>query len=70
MEGYRGKPPADLAALEDVVLRVGTLVDARPEIVELDCNPVIASPAGATVVDARVRIAPTTPPAPDPALRS
>jgi acetyl coenzyme A synthetase (ADP forming)-like protein len=69
LEGYRGKPPADLAALEDVVLRVGTLVDAHPEIVELDCNPVIAGPASAIVVDARVRIAPTAPPAPDPALR-
>jgi acetate---CoA ligase (ADP-forming) len=70
LEGYRGEPPVDLAAVEDVVLRVGALVDRYPEIVELDCNPVIAHPDGAIVVDARIRIAPTAPPAPDPALRS
>jgi acetate---CoA ligase (ADP-forming) len=69
LEGYRGEPPVDLAALAGVLLRVGALVDAHPEIVELDCNPVIAHPDGAIVVDARVRIAPTAPPAPEPALR-
>ena len=69
LEGYRGEPPVDLAALEDVVLRVGALVEAHPEIVELDCNPVIVTPGGAVVADARVRVAPSAPPAPVPALR-
>jgi acetate---CoA ligase (ADP-forming) len=69
LRGARGEPPVDLPALEQVVLRVGALVDAHPEIVELDCNPVIADPGGAVVVDARVRVRPAVPTAPAPALR-
>jgi hypothetical protein len=67
--GGGGSPPADLPALEQVVLRIGALVDAHPEIAELDCNPVIAHPGGAVVVDARVRVIPAAPRAPVPALR-
>lgn len=70
LKGARGEPPVDLLALEQVVLRIGALVDAHAEIVELDCNPVIAHPGGAVVVDARVRVAPAAPAAPAPALRS
>ena len=69
LEGYRGSEPVDVEALEDVVLRVSGLVDAHPEVVELDCNPVVVHPGGAVVVDARVRVAPSAPPAPTPALR-
>lgn len=69
LRGARGEPPADLAALEQVVLRVSALVEAHPEVAELDCNPVIAHPGGALVVDARVRVAPVRPPGPTPALR-
>ena len=58
LEGYRGSPPADVAAVEDVVVRVAALAAAHPEIAELDCNPLIAGPHGAVVVDARVRVAP------------
>jgi acetate---CoA ligase (ADP-forming) len=61
LDGYRGRLRADLAALEDAVVRLAALADAHPEIAELDCNPVIAGPDGAVIVDARVRIA--TPPA-------
>jgi acyl-CoA synthetase (NDP forming) len=56
LDGFRGAPLADLAALEDVVVRVSALAAAHPEIAELDLNPVIASPGGAVVVDARVRV--------------
>ena len=48
--------PSISAALEDVVVRIGALAAAHPEIAELDLNPVIASPTGAVVVDARVRV--------------
>jgi len=61
LDGYRGRPKADVAALEDVVLRVSALVEAHPEIAELDCNPVIVGPNGAVIVDARVRVAPVAP---------
>jgi acetyl coenzyme A synthetase (ADP forming)-like protein len=64
LDGYRGAPVADLAAVEDVVLRMSAMAAAHPEIAELDANPLIASPAGALIVDARVRIA--APPEPRP----
>ena len=57
LDGWRGAPRADLAALEDLLLRVGMLADKHPEIAELDCNPVIAGPEGAVIVDIRVRVA-------------
>jgi acetyl coenzyme A synthetase (ADP forming)-like protein len=56
LRGYRGSPPADEAALVDVVLRTSGLLAACPEIIELDLNPVIVTPSGATVVDARIRV--------------
>jgi acetate---CoA ligase (ADP-forming) len=68
LDGYRGEPPADVAALEDVLLRISALAAAHPEIVELDCNPVLVGTSGATVVDARVRVAPPPPPRPYPSL--
>ncbi len=58
--GYRGSAPVDVDALEDVVLRVGLLADTLAEVSEMDCNPVIVTPDGATVVDVKVRLAPTT----------
>src|SRR6266511_5034793 len=56
LDGWRGAPKADLAALEDLLLRIGALADNHPEIAELDCNPVIAGPDGAVIVDVRVRV--------------
>ncbi|HEX8803496.1 MAG TPA: acetate--CoA ligase family protein, partial [Acidimicrobiales bacterium] len=46
------------ATLEDLLLRVGALVEEAAEVVALDLNPVILSATGAAVVDARVRVAP------------
>ncbi|MBV9578496.1 MAG: acetate--CoA ligase family protein [Chloroflexi bacterium] len=51
----------DIAAVEQLVLCIAALVDDHPCIAELDCNPVIATPTGATVVDARIRIEPPAP---------
>jgi acyl-CoA synthetase (NDP forming) len=56
LEGYRNGSRADVAALEGVLLRVSAMVEAHPEIVEIDCNPVVVLAEGAVVVDARVRI--------------
>jgi acyl-CoA synthetase (NDP forming) len=61
LDGYRGRPPADLASVRDLILRVGALAAAHPAVAELDLNPVIAGPAGALVVDARVRLEVTGP---------
>jgi acyl-CoA synthetase (NDP forming) len=68
LDGYRGAPVADVAALEDVVVRIGALAAAHPAIAELDLNPVVVSPTGAVAVDARVRVARVAPPPPFPAL--
>ena len=64
LDGYRGAPRADVAALEDLLLRVSALVEAHPTIAELDCNPVKVLPDGVVVVDARIRVEPATPPLP------
>jgi acetyltransferase len=56
LRGFRGTPAADEAAFVRLLLRVSQLLHACPEIQELDLNPVIVLPAGAVVVDARVRV--------------
>jgi acyl-CoA synthetase (NDP forming) len=68
LEGYRGSPPLDVGALEDVIVRLGALAAAHPEVIELDCNPVIVQRQGAVIVDARVRVAPPAPRTAWPAL--
>lgn len=62
LTGFRGAQPADLDALEDLILRVSTMATAHAEIAELDLNPVIAGPDGAVAADARIRIVPPPPP--------
>jgi acetyl coenzyme A synthetase (ADP forming)-like protein len=54
LQGVRGAPPADLRALEDVLLRVSRLAEDFPAIAELDVNPLLAFGDGAVAVDARV----------------
>ena len=56
LDGYRGAAPTDVAALENVLLRVSALVEAHPEVVEMDLNPLIVHPQGVVAVDARVRL--------------
>ena len=70
LDGYRGARPCDVAAIEDVLLRVSAMVEAHPEIVELDCNPLIVTFDQALIVDARVRVEAAEPPAPMPSLRA
>ena len=56
LEGTRGEAGVDLAAIEDMLLRVSRLVADHPSIVEMDLNPVFARPDGATAVDVRIRV--------------
>jgi acyl-CoA synthetase (NDP forming)/GNAT superfamily N-acetyltransferase len=58
LAGFRGAPPADVAAVADVIARLAALAAAHPEVREVDANPVIAGPDGAVIVDLRVRVAP------------
>jgi acetyltransferase len=56
LDGVRGQPPADKAAIIDALLRVGQLVQDFPEIVELDINPLMVYPQGqgAIAIDMRL----------------
>jgi acetyltransferase len=56
LDGIRGAPPVDFAALVDVLLRLSQLALDVPEIAELDINPLLAFADGVVAVDARVLI--------------
>jgi acyl-CoA synthetase (NDP forming) len=56
VRGFRGAPPADTGSLVDLVHRLAVLAEDRPEVAELDLNPVIALPDRCVAVDARVRL--------------
>ena len=54
LQGVRGQPPADLAALERLILQVSAFLTEHPDIAELDLNPVFAYEDGVIAVDARI----------------
>jgi len=56
VDGFRGGPSADRAALMDLLLRLSLLGEAVPEVAELDLNPVLAFPEGCLAVDVRVYV--------------
>jgi acetate---CoA ligase (ADP-forming) len=58
LDGFRGGPVADRAALTDILLRVSQMVHDLPEIQEMDINPLVALEPGrgAIAVDARIRV--------------
>ena len=60
LDGVRGKPPVDKAALVDALLRVGQLVVDFPEIAEMDINPFIVYEQGhgGVAIDMRLVIKP------------
>ena len=53
---FRGKPAIDMAALEEILLRVSEMVCELPALKEMDINPLIVDEHGAITVDARVMI--------------
>jgi acyl-CoA synthetase (NDP forming) len=57
LDAFRGRPAIDRDAVADLVVHVASLALARPDIVEADLNPVIASDEGAVIVDALVVLA-------------
>ena len=56
LDGFRGAPKSDIRAVEDVLLRVSVMVEAHPEIAEMDLNPLVVQPDAAIAVDARIRL--------------
>jgi acyl-CoA synthetase (NDP forming) len=54
LNGIRGKPPVDKNAICDLIMTVSEIIEAYPQIREIDLNPVIACEKSLTVVDARI----------------
>jgi len=54
LEGYRGQEPADISALEELIVKVSQFVEQHPEVKELDLNPIFAYRDSAVAVDARI----------------
>jgi acetyltransferase len=57
LQGYRDRPPADIDAVADALVRLSYLIARHPEIRELDVNPLLADDGGIIALDARVSIA-------------
>lgn len=54
LDGFRGRPPADKEAIENLILKTAEFVIKYDKISEFDMNPVFALKKGATIVDARI----------------
>jgi acetate---CoA ligase (ADP-forming) len=54
LRGTRGRPAVDVEALADVVRRIAATMTARPEITEIDVNPLALLPKGAIALDALI----------------
>jgi acetyltransferase len=54
LDGVRGRPPVDRAAVASMLVALGRLGVERPDVFEVDLNPVMASADGAVAVDALV----------------
>lgn len=60
--GHAGTPPVDVAAVEQLLLRVASLADDLPGVARLELDPVVVTPTGVSVLSATARVAP--PPGP------
>lgn len=56
IQGVRGQDPVNEDLYADQIARVAALVQAAPEIAEMDLNPLLGSPTAVVAVDARIRI--------------
>ena len=56
LRGARGRDPVDEASVVETIQRLSQLVTDFPAIVELDINPLVATPDGAQAVDVRLTI--------------
>ncbi|MDP9191430.1 MAG: GNAT family N-acetyltransferase [Acidobacteriota bacterium] len=59
LNGFRGSAPSDRKALDETILRLSALLDACPEIREIDLNPLKVLEHGVSSVDARIRVEPS-----------
>ncbi|MEI8172156.1 MAG: acetate--CoA ligase family protein [Deltaproteobacteria bacterium] len=56
LDGFRGRPKADIEALEKAIVILSDMAANHPEIKEMDINPLLVHPegGGATVADCRI----------------
>ena len=54
LSGRRGAPPVDVAALAEVIAQVSATLAARPDLAEIELNPVRVGPDGVLAVDALI----------------
>jgi acetyltransferase len=58
LQGVRGRPPVDLAALETLLVRFSRLLVEQSDIEEVDINPLLASAERVIALDARIVLCP------------
>jgi acyl-CoA synthetase (NDP forming) len=58
LDGVRGRPAVGVGAAARAVVALGDAMAAHPEIAELEINPLLVTPRGATALDARVALMP------------
>lgn len=56
LEGVRGQEGVNIELFADVIVRLSSLLQAAPEIVEMDINPLLGRAKKVVAVDARIRI--------------
>lgn len=54
LQGYRGKEPANITALVEIILKISKLIEENPQIKELELNPIFVYQDKAVGVDARI----------------
>ncbi len=55
LDGYRGRAKADMAAVAAIAVALGTLMLTRPDLEEIEINPILVRTEGAVAVDALIR---------------
>jgi len=55
LDGYRGRPKADMAAVAGIAVKLGALMLADDSLEEIEINPVLVRQDGAVAVDALIR---------------
>jgi acetyltransferase len=60
LKGFRGRPPADIDGVANVLVQLSQIVADHAEITEIDINPLLCDPQGVIAVDCRIRVKATT----------
>ncbi len=61
LAGHRGHPAANEAAVATAIRQLEALLEVRPDIVEIEINPLLATPTEAIAVDALITLGEETP---------